>query len=175
MPEYRKFARWGKDRGSDIVNYVKAHPDDVLRYGIALPAGVLAGGLTFAATNDAVAGERAMVLPALAYAIGEGFHAAKNREGNIIEIAGSMGAVLAPAVGACFAADNSYNPLLTMGMTLPYGLSKLVEKIGRAKEIDRIAKEYQELGRDAMLEDLGELPNGQLAKIAALAKRSNKR
>lgn len=161
--EYRKFARWGKD-----------HAGDVLRYG-ALASGVLAGGITFANTGDAVAAENAMLVPAIAFTAGEAYNTTRHWTGNAIEKAGKVLAVVAPAAGSYFLGDGLYNPILTLGMTLPWGFAKGAEKIGAGIETGKVTKEYLAQGREVMLRGLGELPDKDLARIAASAKRKSYR
>lgn len=157
--EYRKF--------------VKDHAGDVLRYA-ALPAGVLAGGITFATSGDAVAAEKAMLAPAILFTAGEAYNAARYWTCNAIEKAGKVASVVVPAIGSYFLSDNSYNPLLTLGMTLPWGLAKGAEEIGSRIETGKVAKEYLARGRGAMLQDLGELPDNELAGIAASVQKKRK-
>lgn len=159
--EYRKF--------------VKDHAGDILRYA-ALPVGVLTGGITFATSGDAVAAEKAMLIPAIAFTAGEAINAARYWSGNAIEEAGKVASVVAPAIGSYFLGDNSYNPLLTLGMTLPWGLAKGAEEIGSRIETGKVEKEYLAKGRDAMQRYINGLPDTDLARIAAAsAKRLKKK
>ena len=88
MPEYVKFR--------EAWNWVKENPGDILRY-LAVPAGAVAGGVSYYTTGDAVSAEKAMQIPAALFAIGEGINAAKYWSGNTVQKVGKVISVTAPA------------------------------------------------------------------------------
>ena len=162
MPEYTKFGKAWK--------LVKENPGDILRY-LAVPTGVLSGGITYYTTGDAVSAEKAMQIPAIMFTIGEGINAAKYWGGNIFEKAGKIASVAAPAVASYFLGDNSYNPGLTLGMIAPWGLAKGAEKIGDNIETKKLEKRYLETNKDVILKELGRLPKKDLARLAARTRK----
>ncbi len=160
--QYRKIVGWGKK-----------HAGDVLRYA-AIPAGALSGGITFYATGDAVAAEKAMLWPALTFMAGEAINAETYWEGNWIKKAGKVASVAAPLVGAWFLSDNSYNPALTLGMMPVWGLAKGVEELGDKIETNRYAKELLAEGEEAVTKEFAGLPVEKKAEMVAYAAKHRK-